>query len=151
MVRMERVYKASMRPGQLCPGNPHFPRHGRIVKELASMRPGQLCPGNGGGHGKNGEGLQGFNEAGAIMPRKPPFSTSREDCQGTGFNEAGAIMPRKPFPKIRHPWIIRISFNEAGAIMPRKPARLCRVLPCRLLASMRPGQLCPGNRSWTDM
>ena len=61
----------------------------------------------------------GFNEAGAMMPRKSrrrrrPGATSR-----AGFNEAGAMMPRKSAPA-DDPEIGSGRFNEAGAMMPRK-------------------------------
>ena len=35
-----------------------------------------------------------FNEAGAVMPRKAPFS-SEFRARWLSFNEAGAVMPRK--------------------------------------------------------
>ena len=37
---------------------------------LASMRPGLLCPGRGRVAGSRTRKLAGFNEAGAVMPRK---------------------------------------------------------------------------------
>ena len=65
---------ASMRPGLLCPGRrgcPPCPRDGRV----ASMRPGLLCPGRVAAWMRIPIGSSGFNEAGAVMPRKD-----------TGFN-----------------------------------------------------------------
>ena len=61
---------------------------------MASMRPGLLCP------GKN---------------------TNRDDTRYTdlGFNQAGAVMPRKEFLEEDSPTLWD-RFNEAGAVMPRK-------------------------------
>ena len=57
-----------------------------------------------------------------------------------GFNEAGAVMPRKG--RRRGRWRGRWTcFNEAGAVMPRKVAGgTCRVRCLPWSASMRPGQ-----------
>ena len=61
--------RASMRPGQSCPGVVL-----RIVQRLgctptASMRPGQSCPGVVNAHVSGMDARESFNEAGAIMPR----------------------------------------------------------------------------------
>ena len=63
------------------------------VAHDASMRPGLLCPG------------------------RP--SIRRPWATGSGFNEAGAVMPRKPVTAARC-WARPPRFNEAGAVMPRK-------------------------------
>ena len=60
----------------------------------------------------------GFNEAGAIEPRKRRANAGAAP-PGCSFNEAGAIEPRKrsqPPPAGSG----GMSFNEAGAIEPRK-------------------------------
>ena len=85
----------------------------------ASMRPGLLCPGKRRWGGSASRICHGFNEAGAVMPRKAP-------------------MPKPPDCIVR-------SFNEAGAVMPRKAAYLFRREDALALASMRPGLLCPGK------
>ena len=57
-----------------------------------------------------------------------------------GFNEAGAVKPRKPWPMSGIALDPAPGFNEAGAVKPRKP--LGASLPLEFLqrASMRPGR-----------
>ncbi len=160
--------RASMRPGQLRPGNrkarrpgalqgrsgfneagaasprkrPH-PRH-PFRHQGASMRPGQLRPGNPGGWRRPGRTVVCFNEAGAASPRKRGRLSGLVDPPDR-FNEAGAASPRKRGKTegmVKWFW----GFNEAGAASPRKQ----RVRPSHNIyngnASMRPGQLRPGNQ-----
>ena len=61
-----------------------------------------------------------------------------------GFNEAGAIRPRKAIPLIESGVTMMRSFNEAGAIRPRKE-RQGRRSGESVHASMRPGRLGPGR------
>ena len=130
---------ASMRPGQLRPGNNAGGLGVPIVETRASMRPGQLRPGN------------ERQQAGAASPRK--FLTP-----DVRFNEAGAASPRKsaalriPRPRASmRPGQLRPgnlhSFNEAGAASPRNAAsmRPGQLRPGNAGNSMRPGQLRPGN------
>ena len=107
-----------MRPGLLCPGRAAQAAQAARREGLASMRPGLLCPGRNNILGALEDNIQGFNEAGAVMPRK-----ARSLCIGGGrgrrFNEAGAVMPRKG--PLRSAGVSRSAgFNEAGAVMPRK-------------------------------
>ena len=104
-----------MRPGLLCPGSfgqvqqPQAPLH-------ASMRPGLLCPGRSARPVNRHQG-HGFNEAGAVMPRKRDARIPRAYlwrasmrpgllCPGRGQRRPQALAPA--------------GFNEAGAVMPRK-------------------------------
>ena len=116
-----RTARASMRPGQLRPGNP---LRGRELhpRPPASMRPGQLRPGNV-----------------TIWPSRSPAVV--------GFNEAGAASPRKRTRPASWPTPVWWGFNEAGAASPRKPSMWITFTPCPRAASMRPGQLRPGNLS----
>ena len=41
------------------------------------------------------DAARGFNEAGAIEPRKPVLALSKTGSTDSRFNEAGAIEPRK--------------------------------------------------------
>ena len=66
--------------------------------------------------------VMGFNEAGAVMPRKGSGLSSFGARSSGCFNEAGAVMPRKGRNFTIIP-PIRPSFNEAGAVMPRKGRR----------------------------
>ena len=59
------------------------------------MRPGLLCPGKGPFTPPQPGPLAGFNEAGAVMPRKRKRKARRRTANAAGFNEAGAVMPRK--------------------------------------------------------
>ena len=61
-----------------------------------------------------------------------------------GFNEAGAVMPRKGWRPQRPPPALG-GFNEAGAVMPRKGERGQPAERLGQVASMRPGLLCPGR------
>ena len=67
---LDRFAKASMRPGQSCPGVVRRESSSRPARGAASMRPGQSCPG-------------------VAFPRRRVLCCGYE-C----FNEAGAIMPR---------------------------------------------------------
>ena len=65
----------------------------------------------------------GFNEAGAMMPRKSRTPAGRPSgpTRSSRFNEAGAMMPGKSRMSpsgLSSPSAPR--FNEAGAMMPRK-------------------------------
>ena len=62
--------RASMRPGLLCPGRVRRQAAPSGEARQASMRPGLLCPGRGRRGGSAAPGWRGFNEAGAVMPRK---------------------------------------------------------------------------------
>ena len=69
-------------------------------------------------------GRMGFNEAGALTPRKHTIlliNISICCC----FNEAGALTPRKPGSYGNVDGLGRC-FNEAGALTPRKRARYLR-------------------------
>ena len=61
---------------------------------------------------------KGFNEAGALEPRKTRRNHADPD-QPLRFNEAGALEPRKT-PTLLGLVITLKSFNEAGALEPRK-------------------------------
>ena len=61
-----------MRPGHYCPGNLSDEEMQRI-KEEASMRPGHYCPGNIYAREFRRHPTAGFNEAGALLPRKLRF------------------------------------------------------------------------------
>ena len=67
---------------------------GGDTRAQASMRPGLLCPGKRSPLAHRGPAQPGFNEAGAVMPRKGDV-TEGYAADWTGFNEAGAVMPRK--------------------------------------------------------
>ena len=112
---------ASMRPGQSCPGVGTRPRAPARARVTASMRPGQSCPGVG---------------------RRPILTPATANgC----FNEAGAIMPRSGHAREKDvPRVASAGFNEAGAIMPRSGADVARDRILARVASMRPGQSCPG-------
>ena len=60
-----------MRPGLLCPGSAVGDLAGGLAHP-ASMRPGLLCPGRRFGDATAVAIMRGFNEAGAVMPRKMP-------------------------------------------------------------------------------
>jgi len=62
-----------------------------------------------------------------------------------GFNEAGAIKPRKTRPALTTPWTRLCGFNEAGAIKPRKTNVSDDEYKTDVYASMRPGQSSPGK------
>ena len=88
--------------------------------------------------------MRGFNEAGAVMPRKGGAFYALWVSRGS-FNEAGAVMPRKGAIARAGPQVVG-GFNEAGAVMPRKPGTR-RKGHEQDEASMRPGLLCPGRTS----
>jgi len=67
----------------------------------ASMRPGQSSPGKLLDLERQIWSQQGFNEAGAIKPRKTPSASPRGDGANISFNEAGAIKPRKTSVKMK--------------------------------------------------
>ena len=142
------VALASMRPGQSCPGVAQS-IYGARESGIASMRPGQSCPGVGGAAGLQPQpGQPRFNEAGAIMPRSGARDSAPRDSVDRRFNEAGAIMPRSGSRRERPSERVSIpSFNEAGAIMPRSGTEGGGPQDERRLASMRPGQSCPGVAS----
>ena len=135
---------ASMRPGLLCPGKEAAPEALRRIAPGASMRPGLLCPGKPAALGPDPTPLFGFNEAGAVMPRKGHIGIG---CQSSlwSFNEAGAVMPRKA----------REDQPPSGGVVDAsmRPGLLCpgkaggdQKSAQRVAASMRPGLLCPGKR-----
>ena len=68
------------------------------VGEKASMRPGQSCPGVVSHLHHVDVGWRRFNEAGAIMPRSGLQSWGKSSTARRRFNEAGAIMPRSGSP-----------------------------------------------------
>ena len=84
------------------------------------MRPGQSCPG-----------------VARRLDVEPDRATE-------GFNEAGAIMPRSGVRLRARSYGDRRCFNEAGAIMPRSGFRSSINMDFVVVASMRPGQSCPG-------
>ena len=67
-----------------------------------------------------------------------------DEESGRRFNEAGAIMPRSGLTGAPICGLIIECFNEAGAIMPRSGKSHWAAAVVRELASMRPGQSCPG-------
>ena len=69
-----------MRPGQLCPGRGEVLDLSMML-ERASMRPGQLCPGRHEGPRHLRSPHRGFNEAGAVMPRKGPKMAETEKAR----------------------------------------------------------------------
>ena len=80
--------------------------------------------------------------------RLTPENLAHDEMEGDGtdgFNEAGAINPGKPDPP-RLPVMGHSSFNEAGAINPGKPIFQVRQKNFCWTASMRPGRLTPENR-----
>jgi len=83
------------------------------------MRPGQSSPGKPCFHIRTKRKISGFNEAGAIKPRKT-LAGRLGGMAFYSFNEAGAIKPRKTDVQEKKPNIDIDSFNEAGAIKPRK-------------------------------
>ena len=86
--------RASMRPGQLRPGNVAARINAWVGALSASMRPGQLRPGNPSSRRPPASCARRFNEAGAASPRKwPPGSKAIKPIRR--FNEAGAASPRK--------------------------------------------------------
>ena len=110
--------------------------------------------------------MTGFNEAGAVMPRKcAAYVWAARKAQQASmrpgllcpgrmiraawhichrrFNEAGAVMPRKRRHFLQRRPGSR-GFNEAGAVMPRKLLDRPPLGAARG-ASMRPGLLCPGR------
>ena len=135
---------------------------------LASMRPGQLRPGDATSWKLPMLWKRSFNEAGAASPRRyppleeTPYRTYRcfneagaasprrwhrpvnDHSKESSFNEAGAASPRRSAT-----WITtettRTRFNEAGAASPRRSEPLLDVLSELCAASMRPGQLRPGD------
>ena len=96
------------------------------------MRPGQLCPGRDDQRLVARQIAPGFNEAGAVMPRKGRLRSGSTPTWN-GFNEAGAVMPRKGGKPASKPYG-RAGFNEAGAVMPRKaPEFMARLEEIRAL------------------
>ena len=110
----------------------------------------------------------GFNEAGAVMPRKVASSSrsvglsasasmrpgllcpGREDARAVVVRAGAASMrPGLLCPGRHHrpgaPQSAGAGFNEAGAVMPRKARRAWRTGTGQGRASMRPGLLCPGR------
>ena len=85
---------ASMRPGRLGPGRLGL-HQVLTIHGLASMRPGRLGPGRFNTLAMFCDFGSGFNEAGAIRPRKGGRGQPRQAQPALGFNEAGAIRPRK--------------------------------------------------------
>ena len=110
----------------------------------ASMRPGQSCPGVAVGRAALAAARPCFNEAGAIMPRSGGHRLARQRDRHACFNEAGAIMPRSGVLRPSLTPRAVTCFNEAGAIMPRSGQGQEHRGEQLLLASMRPGQSCPG-------
>ena len=130
------------------------------------MRPGRLNPGKRKHRSFTHHHSYGFNEAGAIKPRKVAnymaskkiskasmrpgrlnpgkrTRTRTHKSGSTSFNEAGAIKPRKGLDPIDTDSAIP-RFNEAGAIKPRKVANYMASKKISK-ASMRPGRLNPGK------
>ena len=62
----------------------------------------------------------GFNEAGAMKPRKSARARVKWSMGGRSFNEAGAMKPRKSTIRYVRNNKCLIRFNEAGAMKPRK-------------------------------
>ena len=76
-----------------------------------------------------------------FAPESPSRKQSRRASRS--FNEAGACLPRKAVQG--HPQADRgEGFNEAGACLPRK-GNSPGTNPPDVVASMRPGHVCPGN------
>ena len=109
------------------------------------MRPGQLRPGNPELSPEEFGRLVGFNEAGAAFAPGNTGDRNTKFRNSARFNEAGAASPRKPIDSSFES-CASVRFNEAGAASPRKLVEDLRVvLTVAGLASMRPGQLRPGN------
>ena len=77
------------------------------------------------------------------MPRKAPKPDTRTHL-GVGFNEAGAVMPRKGRGAARSAPPFRRASMRPGLLCPGKQA-LAGALALPDGASMRPGLLCPGK------
>ncbi len=167
-VEPRRLHRAaSMRPGQLRPGNLSYPSNQCRIR-TASMRPGQLRPGNSPGAAARRPGPPCFNEAGAASPRKFTNRGVRFALVAPCFNEAGAASPRKldgdgadynqTLSASMRPGQLRPGDDEArdrGAVLvdasmrpgQLRPGDVASLCPCgaEIKASMRPGQLRPGD------
>ena len=109
---------ASMRPGLLCPGRAdQLVLFGRSQRR-ASMRPGLLCPGREGAAAAGAAAMSGFNEAGAVMPRKVASKLGRT-LKSVASMRPGLLCPGRQCRRRAWP-AARGGFNEAGAVMPRK-------------------------------
>ena len=111
----------------------------------ASMRPGQSCPGVGRGRGRRRPREPPcFNEAGAIMPRSGRPEARKTSLRPRSFNEAGAIMPRSGVVREVEKGVLpSFASMRPGQSCPG----VGNPFPLRAFihdaASMRPGQSCP--------
>ena len=93
-------------------------------------------------------GRAGFNEAGAVMPRKGADLRNFERRRVLASMRPGLLCPgKRAAANARRGYCF--GFNEAGAVMPRK-GRRNRNRGADRRASMRPGLLCPGKPA-TDL
>ena len=133
-----------MRPGLLCPGKAagfqQITNYGD-----ASMRPGLLCPGK--GHAGEAQGGQetGFNEAGAVMPRKARVQRRPAGRRAGASMRPGLLCPGKLLFVFVWPPVLAASMRP-GLLCPGKAVEEVRNNES-MEASMRPGLLCPGKHS----
>ena len=138
------IQSASMRPRQVCRGNPRSGQHRRRARR-ASMRPRQVCRGNLCRRSPTSCRRSCFNEAPASLPGKRAGSSGAPCGRRHGFNEAPASLPGKPGAGSSARGG-RSRFNEAPASLPGKRC-FPRSAWTAAVASMRPRQVCRGNMS----